>query len=113
MEKKSKQSICFFIAESLVILSITTLYYSLSDLHLSAFVFFVINLTLVVTVHGVTGFIFDFPYYKQYPEDTDLNILKNKIVRFAVMAILLAYAVWTIRLLLMGNDGDVYDFMLF
>jgi hypothetical protein len=61
--------------------------------------YFTLALALLAAIHGITGHIFKFPFFRQYPEDSEENIKKNNNISFLTMLVGIAIVIFILFIL--------------
>ena len=102
MKNKAKLSILFLIVESVIITFTGFFFLNYHNYKISVSSFAVINFALIAAVHGMNGFFFGFPFYRQHPEDNEENRKNNKTLRFVIMITMIVFAVVILNLLFGG-----------
>jgi predicted membrane protein len=88
---KKRLELFVFIAELAIVLPATSFYW-FKRVIIDFKDFIIISSIIILTLHSIAGVIFGFSFYKQYPEDSEENILKNKVLRFLSMIVMFCLA---------------------
>lgn len=75
-----KKELVILSIELVISLIISFIYTKLVQ-RLSIAEFFILAFAVLAAVHGMTSYVFKFPYFRQYSEDSKKNIKKNSQLR--------------------------------